>query len=304
MSDDQSIEEYSHVKEIVLVRHGQTTRNIVRNVGRFVAHAEELHKAGILPDHLVELTVVGKLQADTIGKILNDSLENPQSFIAYYDSGYQRSKETLDYILRNFGLENDASGYRRSHLDLREREPGHPFNMTITQINRYFPWYQEYEKVMGKFYARPPGGESIADVCSRVHMFLNSLRRAKAGKRVFIVAHGRVMLAFRYWLEKMEVRDIEDYFKREEKEEDKIGNCQVFIYKRDDTGTRIKFKRNELKESEVMKQFDKIMRPVEGRTMEGRDQLVNFCDVELLQGLDPKIKELKMEGIFNEAGFN
>ncbi len=215
-----------HVSEIVLVRHGMTTRNAIREAGGFPASPKELLLADFLPDHQVVLSETGRKQAEVIGQILAEHLPDPHGYDAFLDSGYCRAVETLDRILAAFTLDPRAGGRRRSHLDLREREPGYTFNMTITQVATFFPWYLEYEAATGPFYARPPGGESVADVCARVHRFIDELRRNHNGQRVFLVTHGHVMRAFRFWLDQMSPADTDSLFVSH------IPNCAVLRYQR------------------------------------------------------------------------
>lgn len=210
-----------HVKELVIVRHGETPYNTADRAGRFLTSSLARIHAGGLPDHLVPLSDKGRDQAAEVGR----RLATMEQFDVYFDSGYERSVETLNIILQALPASERAPAKRRSHLDLREREPGYTFNMTVTEVNRYFPWYQEYEATFGKFYSKPPGGESIAHVCSRVHMFLNSLRRARTGKRVLVVTHGRVMLCFRFWIERILPSKAESLFAGGD-----IKNCGVLWY--------------------------------------------------------------------------
>jgi len=210
-----------HVKEIILVRHGETSYNVAPRVNRFLASHSALQQAGDLPDHLVPLSKNGESQAMDVGK----RLSKLGPFHVYFDSGYKRSMQTLDLILKSFPTSERDPKKRLSHLDLRERDPGYVFNMTVTDVNLFFPWYQEYAAMFGGFYATPPGGESIAHVCSRVHMFLISMRRARPDERVLIVAHARVMLCFRYWLERFSAHEVEKLF-----DAPSIENCAVLHY--------------------------------------------------------------------------
>jgi broad specificity phosphatase PhoE len=50
--------------------------------------------------------------------------------------------------------------------------------------------------------ARPPGGESFADVAERVHLCLGMLSRERAGQRVLVVTHGGTLRVFGYLLER------------------------------------------------------------------------------------------------------
>ena len=57
---------------------------------------------------------------------------------------------------------------------------------------------------MGKFYFRPPGGESWCDVILRLRSVVEELRRDYVGERVVIVSHQVVVNCFRYLLEQMD----------------------------------------------------------------------------------------------------
>lgn len=220
---------HEHADEIIIVRHGRTSRNTMERIGRFIANRDELDKSKIIADHEVPLDPIGIQQAQCMGKALNQVYPACRDCTTFFHSGYERTKQTLTHMLGELGFQKDFAGRIEEQIELREREPGYHFNMTATEINTYFPWYLEYAKTTGPFFERPPGGESIADVCSRIHMFLNSLRRAHAREKVFIVAHGGVMLAFRFWLEKRGLPDVTKLFSVAER----IQNCGVLIYRRD-----------------------------------------------------------------------
>lgn len=220
---------HDHVDEIIIVRHGQTVRNTVERIGRSISNRDQLSNARIISDREVTLDAIGIKQARCMGKALNLVYQDCRDCTTFFNSGYERTKQTLNLILGELGFQKDFESRIQEQIELREREPGYHFNMTATEINTYFPWYLEYAHTTGPFFERPPGGESIADVCSRVHMFLNSLRRAHARERVFVVAHGGVMLAFRFWLEKHVLSDAEKLFSKEER----VNNCGILIYQRD-----------------------------------------------------------------------
>ena len=259
MADREGIRpQRPHVKELIIVRHGETDRNIVRKIGHFPVRSDELHRTGFLPDYQIALNEVGRSQAICIGGALATVYPKSKECDVYFDSGYKRTRETLDLILNQWGITKQIEPKQHSHLDLREREAGYPFNMTITELNRNFPWYQEYADTVGRFYERPPGGESIADVCSRVHMFLNSLRSARPNQRVFIVTHSGVMLAFKYWLLKRSVPDEAELLFDEET----INNCCVMIYRhkhKPSATDRQTFRREIIIEEQVRKEFTKLV---------------------------------------------
>lgn len=220
---------HDHVDEIIIVRHGQTVRNTVGRIGRFIANRDELSKSQITSDYEVTLDPIGINQAKCMGTALNSMYPRCRDCSTFFHSGYVRTKQTMALILGELGFEKDFEDRIEEQIELREREPGYHFNMTATEINNYFPWYMEYADTTGPFLERPPGGESIADVCSRVHMFLNSLRRAHSRERVFVVAHGGVMLAFRFWLEQHRLSDVDRLFTKAER----VPNCGILIYRRD-----------------------------------------------------------------------
>ena len=57
--------------------------------------------------------------------------------------------------------------------------------------------------MLGKFYHRPPGGESWADVILRLRSMLNTINLHYSDRRVLVVCHQVVVLCLRYLLENM-----------------------------------------------------------------------------------------------------
>lgn len=80
---------------------------------------------------------------------------------------------------------------------------------------------------IGKFYHRPPGGESWCDVILRLRSVLDtiSLHHSGPGKRVLIVAHQVIVLCFRYLLEDMDEEQILAIDR-----EGEVANCGVTSY--------------------------------------------------------------------------
>src|SRR5205823_12908423 len=78
----------------------------------------------------------------------------------------------------------------------------------------------------GPFFARPPGGESLADVGQRVYAFLQMLARTMAGRRVLVVTHGGTIWCFRYVLERWTYEEAERRFNTESN-----ANCSVTAYR-------------------------------------------------------------------------
>ena len=78
---------------------------------------------------------------------------------------------------------------------------------------------------MGKFYHRPPGGESWADVILRLRSALNTINLHYADKRVIVVAHQVVVLCLRYILEERTEQEILDIDRQAE-----ILNCGIAAF--------------------------------------------------------------------------
>src|SRR5262249_31783755 len=83
----------------------------------------------------------------------------------------------------------------------------------------------------GRFYYRPPGGESRADVALRVRFALEDLRRGYADRRVLIIAHDVVILMLRYLLEGLTVRGLFEMAAGAT-----ISNASLTIWRRDGDG--------------------------------------------------------------------
>ncbi len=148
------------------------------------------------PDHHAGLTDVGRDQARVLGERLAGEFG---AFDLVYHSGYRRARETAELVLAAMG--QSPAPTVREHILLRERDAGYTFNMTSTEAEAAFPWLQEYWRTVGPFYARPPGGESMADVASRVQLFLESCEPALAGRRVLLVTHVGTARMIRFLLE-------------------------------------------------------------------------------------------------------
>jgi len=79
-----------------------------------------------------------------------------------------------------------------------DRERGILDLLTAVGIQARFPAEADRRRWLGKFYYRPPGGESWADLALRIRSLLADLDRAEPGRRVLIVAQDAVILLFRY----------------------------------------------------------------------------------------------------------
>lgn len=206
--------------QLWLVRHGQSQGNVAR---------DEAHEGGKLVIDLkwrdvdVPLSDLGEQQAAAAGRwfAARPEADRPQILLS---SPYVRARQTADAICNAGGL---AGGAKSTVLDerLREREFGVFDGLTTAGIRARYPDEAAHRAKMGKFYHRPPGGESWADVILRLRSSLNSIALQYEGKRVLIVCHQVVVLCMRYILEELTEAQILDIDRQAE-----ILNCGIAAY--------------------------------------------------------------------------
>lgn len=211
---------------LVLVRHGQSERNVARQGNTFFPDDESRRGLRGEPDHLTALTERGVAQALAAGENVREQFG---TFDYVYHSGYRRAAQTAEQMLEAYSPEEKAGVQIRHNLFLREREPGFTYDMTTTEAGDAFPWLQEHWDTFGRFFARPPGGESLADVAQRVYLFLGMLFRDRAGARILVVSHGGTMRMFRYLLERWTYDDVVERWSSEP-----VLNCGIIAYRFDE----------------------------------------------------------------------
>jgi broad specificity phosphatase PhoE len=207
-------------KRLWLVRHGQSQGNVARDAAHEAGHAViDLD----LRDVDVPLSDLGHQQADATGRWFAALPEDqrPEVLLA---SPYIRAKQTAEAICKAGGL---AGGAKPTVLDerLREREFGVFDGLTTVGIREQYPKEAEHRTKMGKFYHRPPGGESWADVILRLRSALNTINLHYADKRVLVVAHQVVVLCMRYIIEELTEEQILGIDRQAE-----ILNCGIAAY--------------------------------------------------------------------------
>jgi broad specificity phosphatase PhoE len=84
---------------------------------------------------------------------------------------------------------------------LRDRELGVLDLLTTRGVQARLPDEARRRARLGKFYYRPPGGESWADVLLRLRSLLREVREDHPGARVVLFAHEATVLLVRYLLE-------------------------------------------------------------------------------------------------------
>ena len=203
-----------------LVRHGHSQGNAARDAA---------HEAGLsvidlaIRDVDVPLSDLGKCQAEAAGHWFAALPENEKPEIIL-SSPYIRARQTAETICNAGGL---AGGAKPTIIDerLREREFGIFDGLTSRGIREQFPTEASHRAKMGKFYHRPPGGESWADVILRLRSVLNTINLHYADRRVLVVCHQVVVLCMRYILEELSEGQILAIDKQAE-----ILNCGICAF--------------------------------------------------------------------------
>lgn len=180
------------MNHLVIVRHGESQRNVRRMEAQ---RQGSLEYHGDVRDMDVALTPRGLRQARETGKYLAREFHFDRVFV----SPYERTLQTAATFLEQFPYPVDLTLEER----IREKEFGVLDGMTGHGIRSKYPdeWHRRERE--GKYYYRPPGGESYPDVALRVHSFLGTLAREYRQQSVLVVCHSVVVLTFRRLLERL-----------------------------------------------------------------------------------------------------
>ena len=182
-----------------IVRHGQSAGNVARDAAHD-AGVDRIEVSGRDVD--VPLSALGEEQATALGHwfAAMPAEQRPEVVLA---SPYLRALETAR-LLRDAGGTADPDEPICPDERLREKEFGILDGLTSSGIRNELPDQAEFRRILGKFYHRPPGGESWCDVILRLRSLLDTVSLHYAGRRVMIVAHQVVVLCLRYVLETLD----------------------------------------------------------------------------------------------------
>ncbi|HEX8470364.1 MAG TPA: histidine phosphatase family protein [Brevundimonas sp.] len=205
-----------------IVRHGQSAGNVARDR----AHAEGLGEIDLdIRDVDVPLSDLGHEQSAALGKWFA-ALPTEDRPTVVLTSTYLRARQTAAAIAEVGGV---IGGDAPPSVDerLREREFGILDRLTTQGIMARYPEQAEARRRLGKFYHRPPGGESWCDVILRLRAALDTLSLHHRDENVLIVGHQVVVLCLRYLLEGL----TEDEILAIDAQGD-VANCGVTTYRR------------------------------------------------------------------------
>jgi broad specificity phosphatase PhoE len=206
-----------------VVRHGESAGNVAR---------DEAEKAGHpminipMRDVDVPLSALGERQAGALGRWFA-SLSSAAQPSVVLTSPYLRARETARLTMEAAGLDRPGVSFIVDER-LREKEFGIFDRLTKHGIRQKYPEQAEYRSILGKFYHRPPGGESWCDVILRLRSVVDTITRDYRGERVLIVSHQVVVNCFRYLLERMSEEQILNIDHAHE-----VANCSVTSYEFD-----------------------------------------------------------------------
>jgi probable phosphoglycerate mutase len=207
-----------------IVRHGESSGNVARDA----AYAANLSVIDIAErDVDVPLSALGEQQSLALGRwfAAQPAGERPTIILA---SPYLRARRTASLLQEAGAMEVDQP--MRVDERLREKEFGILDRLTKLGIEQRFPDQAILRARIGKFYFRPPGGESWCDVILRLRSVLDtvSLHHSQPGDRVLIVAHQVIVLCLRYLIENMTEQEILAIDREAE-----VANCGITAYSLD-----------------------------------------------------------------------
>jgi broad specificity phosphatase PhoE len=182
-----------------LIRHGESAGNVASHIA--TAWGEQRVEVA-QRDVDVPLSAAGVAQSQALGKWFAALGPNERPDVLL-TSPYIRARQTAAAIRGAGGLTDRALPAVFDER-LREREFGILDRLTAAGVQERHPEQAEFRRVIGKFYHRPPGGESWCDVILRLRSVLDTLSLHYADRQVLIVAHEVIVLCFRYLIEHLD----------------------------------------------------------------------------------------------------
>jgi broad specificity phosphatase PhoE len=219
--DEKSPQKWPDV--LWIVRHGESAGNVARQAAESSGKPfiEVVHREVDVP-----LSPFGERQAKALGHWFG-KLPASQQPTVVLASPYKRARETANLVLEHGNLDPDDLTFVIDER-LREKEFGIFDRLTKVGIQQLYPEQAEARTVLGKFYYRPPGGESWCDVILRLRSVIDTITREHRRERVLIVAHQVIVNCFRYLIERLTEETILEMDKAQD-----IANCSVTSYEFD-----------------------------------------------------------------------
>ncbi|WP_374586618.1 histidine phosphatase family protein [Pseudoduganella sp.] len=204
------------------MRHGQSAGNVARDAA---TAANQLLIDIAERDVDVPLSALGLRQAEALGHWLAALPPAQQPNVLLY-SPYLRARATAQAVLHCLQPETMLAVVADERL--REKEFGITDRLTSRGIAEKYPELAAQRQHVGKFYFRPPGGESWCDVILRLRSVLDTITREYRRERVLIVGHQVIVNCFRYLFERLD----EDAILAIDRAAD-VPNCGITSYQFD-----------------------------------------------------------------------
>lgn len=175
------------ITHIWLTRHGESEGNVAAS--RAEADGSEVVPIDIR-DADVPLSPTGREQATAFGDWLAAHRDDIDVVMV---SPYARAQQTWQIAAARADSSHTAGTDER----LRDRELGILDRLTRRGVQQRYPEEWERRRFLGKYYHRPPGGESWVDVRLRLRGFLGEAATSTAtadATSMLVVAHDAVVV--------------------------------------------------------------------------------------------------------------
>lgn len=206
-----------NVSWLGIIRHGESTGNVAAvRAQADLAETIDIDER----DADVPLSSIGERQARAVrGWITSSSTIAPDAVVV---SPFRRARQTADLALEGLALTPTIDER------LRDRDLGVLDRLTKTGIEARMPEESRRRARHGKFYYRPPGGESWADVLLRLRSLLRDIDEDHAEKRVLLFAHDATVSLVRYLMEDMDEPTLMEFVRGAP-----IANCSISSWQRE-----------------------------------------------------------------------
>ena len=161
-----------------VVRHGESAGNVARDAADAAGHSEiDID----IRDVDVPLSGLGEEQSRTLGRWFAMMAPDQRPDVVL-TSPYLRAVQTAELLRTENGLVPGLSKFVTDER-LREKEFGILDRLTRLGIEQRHADQAGFRRFLGKFYHRPPGGESWCDVILRLRSVLDTVSLHYGGKR-------------------------------------------------------------------------------------------------------------------------
>ncbi|MCJ2124948.1 histidine phosphatase family protein [Methylobacterium sp. J-077] len=207
------------------VRHGESSANIALRD----AIASGLDQVRVIGrDADVPLSAVGEEQARAAGRWFRtlSLTSRPERVLC---SPFRRTRRTAELIVAEANLDVHIQSDER----LREKDLGSLEKLTRQGLQHRDPMQSDLHRELGKFYYRPPGGESWCDVIGRLRNLLYQFVLHEDDRPVLFVCHQAVITCMRLIFEHLDEERVLQIDR-----EDAASNCAISEYAVADDGGR------------------------------------------------------------------